>query len=157
MKQATLTLAVLLAATACGGGGDNSDNGDSGGSGNDGADGGAGMPRPREFGIHDTRVQVRPHEQFVLKVPYRPSEGYRWIVRGDKPDPRTATLIDTRAQGFDPDRMGDRGERWYSYRAEKPGRTKLALRECFQCGTSNERVDADHPVKDVTFHITVAN
>ncbi|MET9862069.1 protease inhibitor I42 family protein [Streptomyces smyrnaeus] len=158
-KQATLALAVLLAATACGGGGGSGSGGASGGSGgsDSGGDGGSGVPRPREFGVEQTSVHVRPDEQFVLKVPYRPGEGYRWIVRGQRPDPKIVTRLETSSHGFDPDSAGDRGERWYSFRAEKPGSTRLRLRECFQCGTGNQRVDEDHGVTDVTFRITVAD
>ncbi|MBO8190438.1 protease inhibitor I42 family protein [Streptomyces oryzae] len=157
MKPATLAVAVLLAVSACGGGDGNANGagGNGGGNGNGSDDGGTGVPRPREFGPHETRVRVRPHEQFVLKVPYRPGEGYRWIVRGQRPDPETVTLIDTRNQDLDPDRPGDTGERWYSYRAEQPGSTELRLRECFQCGTERQVVDEDHRVTDVTFRVTV--
>ncbi|MEU7313926.1 protease inhibitor I42 family protein [Streptomyces sp. NPDC007083] len=149
MKPATLALSVLLAATACGGGG---------GSGGD--DGGTGVPRPREFGTDRTRVRVVPHETFVLKVPYRPSEGYGWVVRGKRPDRRILTRLSTTSHGFTPDRPGDRGERWYTFRAERHGSTEFTLRECFGCGAGRPEGDVpggDRPVRDVTFRVTVVD
>ncbi|OEU97461.1 MULTISPECIES: protease inhibitor I42 family protein [Streptomyces] len=156
MKPATLALTVLLAATGCGAGGGGG-GGSHGGTGSGGDDGGTGVPRPREFGTDRTRVRVGPHEMFVLKVPYRPSEGYRWIVRGKQPDRRILTRLSITGHGFAPDRPGDRGERWYTFRAERTGSTELALRECFGCGAGHPEPDGDHPVRDVTFRITVAD
>ncbi|MBZ4015274.1 protease inhibitor I42 family protein [Streptomyces purpurogeneiscleroticus] len=109
---------------------------------------------PQVYGPQDNVISVAPGERFSIELDDNPSTGYRWTVSPPPPDPQVLKPAGSHYEADEPVVAGSGGTRYLEFQAVRAGRTELALRRCFQCGT--ERADSDDG-ELLAFRITVTD
>ncbi|POX39719.1 hypothetical protein C3486_17080 [Streptomyces sp. Ru73] len=110
---------------------------------------------PEVYGPQDTVISVSPGERFVIELDDNPSTGYRWSIESPAPDPDVLKPAGSHYDADEPVVTGSGGTRYLEFQAVRAGRTELALRHCFQCGTG--QADPDRGGEQLAFRVTVTD
>jgi inhibitor of cysteine peptidase len=77
---------------------------------------------------NNTRVDLRANQNLIVNLPANPSTGYRWeIVKYDE-DLLTLNSRDYKQREAAPGLVGVGGTESFSFKALKPGQTRLVMR-----------------------------
>lgn len=91
---------------------------------------------PWTFDARDQRITVPVGDEFVVELEDNASTGFRWVVDG--PDESVVEKTGEEYEADSPDLVGSGGTLSLRFRAVAEGRTEIALRHCFRCGTPDE-------------------
>lgn len=87
-------------------------------------------------------ISVGQREDFSIAVPHTASTGERWTLVGPRPDPAVVRSRGTRYTADDPERKGDGGTLYFSFRAQGAGTTDIVLFHCFREGCADTSADS---------------